>query len=131
MTTGGRSGRRSYGDAKCYSLIGTTSTGRQGLICCVAVSAHFGMRCYYNHVDWLRLIIRQGMTVTSIGIVVGLAAALVLTRLLETLLFGISATDWVTYAEIVTLLSGVALLACYLPARRASQVDPMVALRQE
>jgi putative ABC transport system permease protein len=71
------------------------------------------------------------MTLTLIGLAIGLAAALALTRLLETLLFGISATDWVTYTEIAALLATVAFLACCLPAYRASRVDPMVALRRE
>jgi len=81
--------------------------------------------------DVLKLVIRHGMKLTFIGLAIGLTAASGLTRLLETLLFGISASDWVTYAEIATLLTAVAFLACYVPARRASQVDPMIALRQE
>ena len=81
--------------------------------------------------DVLKLVIGQGMRLTLIGVVIGLGAAFALTRLLETLLFGISATDWATYAEIAALLGAVALLACYLPAHRASRVDPMTALRQE
>ena len=81
--------------------------------------------------DVLKLVVGQGMTMTLIGLAIGLATAVALTRLLETLLFGISATDWLTYAEIAALLASVALVACYLPAHRASQVDPMIALRQE
>jgi len=81
--------------------------------------------------DVMRLVIRKGMKLTLIGIAIGLGASLALTRLMKTLLFGISATDWVTYSEIAVLLAVVAFLACFLPARRASQVDPMIALRQE
>jgi putative ABC transport system permease protein len=81
--------------------------------------------------DVLKLVIGQGMMLTSIGLAFGLAAALVLTRSLGSMLFGISATDWSTYAELSALLAGVAMLACYLPARGATQVDPIIALRQE
>jgi putative ABC transport system permease protein len=81
--------------------------------------------------DVLKLVIGRGMTLILIGLTIGLAVAFVLTRLLETLLFGISATDGATYAEISALLAGVALVACYLPARRATRVDPMIALRQD
>jgi putative ABC transport system permease protein len=79
--------------------------------------------------DVLKLVIGQGMRLTLIGVAAGLAAALALTRLMETLLFGISATDWATFAEIASLLAAVALLACWIPARRATKVDPVIALR--
>jgi putative ABC transport system permease protein len=81
--------------------------------------------------DVLKLIIGQGMVLTIAGVVVGLGAAYWLTRLMSSLLFGVGATDFVTYAGVSLLLLAVAALACYIPARRASKVDPVVALRYE
>ena len=81
--------------------------------------------------DVLGLVVGQGMRVIGVGVAVGLAGALALTRFLSTWLYGISATDPVTFAGTPLLLAGVALVASYLPARRAARVDPIVALRYE
>lgn len=79
----------------------------------------------------MRLILAHGLKLALLGVAIGIAAALALTRLMSSLLFGISATDPLTFAAVTVLLLAVAIAACYIPARRAMRVDPMVALRYE
>jgi putative ABC transport system permease protein len=82
-------------------------------------------------VDVLKLVVRDGLRLVTIGVAIGLAGALMLTRLMTALLFAVTSTDLVTYAVVAVGLFGVTLLACYIPARRATKVDPLVALRYE
>lgn len=81
--------------------------------------------------DVLRLIIKQGMGLVLLGTVIGIGASLAFTRLLTNLLFNVNATDPLTFTSVTVLLAVIALLACWLPARRATKVDPMIALRSE
>jgi putative ABC transport system permease protein len=81
--------------------------------------------------DVLRLVVGQGMKLTLLGAALGLVLALALTRVMKSLLFGVSPTDPLTFALITTALILVALTACFIPARRATRIDPMTALRAE
>jgi ABC-type antimicrobial peptide transport system permease subunit len=77
----------------------------------------------------LKIVLRQGARLALLGVVIGLAAAAGLTRLMTTILYGVSATDPLTFSTVAIVLTLVALAACYIPARRAMRVDPVVALR--
>jgi len=77
------------------------------------------------------MLMRQGMIMAAAGTLVGIAGALALTRVIAGLLFGVGATDPITFTAIPLLLAAVAVAACYIPARRATRVDPMRALRSE
>ena len=77
------------------------------------------------------MVVMGGMRVAAVGVVIGVASALLLTRLLQNLLFGVTPTDPLTFALAAAALSVAALTACYIPARRATKVDPLIALRYE
>jgi len=118
-----------------------------GLAVCLAMAGVYGVMSYVvgqraNEIglrvalgaspsDVLRMVLRQSLTLTGVGIVLGLGGAAAVTQLLTSMLFNVKATDPLTYVAVVALLFAVALLASYVPARRAMRVDPMVALRYE
>jgi predicted permease len=81
--------------------------------------------------DVMKMVLRSGMTLTIVGVVLGVAGAIALTRLVSALLFGVTATDFTTFIAVSLALLIVALVACYIPARRATRVDPLIALRYE
>jgi ABC-type antimicrobial peptide transport system permease subunit len=81
--------------------------------------------------DVLKIVLRQGLTLAGLGVGIGLGAALAVTRVMSTLLYGVSTTDPIVFATIAIVLAGVALGATFIPARRAAKVDPMIALRYE
>ena len=79
----------------------------------------------------LRMVVRQGLELTGAGIVIGLIGAAVLTRVMASLLFGVNALDLLTFSTVPVILAATAALACYIPALRATRVDPVIALREE
>jgi ABC-type antimicrobial peptide transport system permease subunit len=81
--------------------------------------------------DVLGLVLRKGMLLAAVGLAIGLAGAFALTRVMTSMLFGVKATDPSTFAAVSVLLAGVAAAATYIPARRATRIDPVVALRLE
>jgi putative ABC transport system permease protein len=84
-----------------------------------------------RRLDVLKLVVRQGMSLVVIGVALGLVGAIALTRVMASLLFGVTAKDPVTFVAVAALLALIAFIACYIPARRATKVDPLVALRYE
>ena len=112
-----------------------TMVGLYGVIACSVAenTQQIGIRMALGaqRGDVFRLIVGQGIVLTMVGVAIGLGAAFGLTRLMSSLLFGVGATDPWTFGGAALLLIGVAAAACYLPARRAMNVDPVVALRCE
>jgi len=81
--------------------------------------------------DVLKMVLKEGLGLAAVGVAIGLLSALVTSRVMSSLLYVIKPYDWVTFLAVLVLMVCVALVACYIPARRATKVDPMVALRYE
>ena len=107
-----------------YGVIGYTTRQRTHEI---AIRMALGAQ----RADVFWLVLGQGLFLTLAGLAAGIAVSLALTRYLKSVLFGVTATDLLTYAAVALLLCLVSFVACYIPARRATKVDPMVALRYE
>jgi putative ABC transport system permease protein len=84
-----------------------------------------------NRLDVLKLVVKQGMSWVGVGILVGLLGAVALTRVMSSLLFEVTPKDPLTFTSVALFLAFVAFVACYIPARRATRVDPLIALRYE
>ena len=111
------------------------AVGIYGVLSCAVTerTREMGIRLAYGAQpgDLIRLVVGQGMRLTLIGLVLGVGAALALTRVVQGVLFGVSATDPLTFLLIPPILGCVALVACWLPARRATRMNPLAALRYE
>ncbi|HET6217330.1 MAG TPA: ABC transporter permease, partial [Acidobacteriaceae bacterium] len=121
------------GEVRPFLLVLLVAVGFVLLIVCVNVASLLMARSSARSREFavLRLILWQGARLALLGICIGIVGALALTRLMTKLLYGVSATDPLTFAGLALILAAVAIAACCLPARKAMRVDPMVALRYE